>query len=69
VTTLILNRTLIPPALSPSGVVTIENMTGSLSLESDDDLRQYAAAFKFLQAAALGLRESRDMLISLASEI
>jgi hypothetical protein len=51
------------------GVVTIENVTGSLSLESESDLRQYVQAFDFLQAAALGPRESRDMLITLAGQI
>lgn len=57
------------PETADRGVVTIENMTGSLSLESDDDLRQYVSVFEFLQAAALGPRESRDMLISLAEQI
>ncbi len=51
------------------GAVTLETMTGSLSLESDADLRQYADAFGFLQAAALGPRETRDMLITLAEQI
>ena len=50
------------------GVVTIENMTSSLSLDSDDDLRRYVTAFDYLQAAALGPRESRDMLITLAEQ-
>jgi len=51
------------------GVVAIENMTSSLSLDSDDDLREYVTAFDYLQAAALGPRESRDMLITLAEQI
>ena len=51
------------------GAVTLETMTGSLSLESDADLRQYADAFGFLQAAALGPRETRDMLITLADQL
>ncbi|MGH3192435.1 MAG: helix-turn-helix domain-containing protein [Streptosporangiaceae bacterium] len=51
------------------GAVTLETMTGSLSLESDADLRQYAEAVGFLQAAALGPRETRDMLITLADEL
>ena len=50
------------------GVVTIENMTSSLSLDTDDDLRHYLTAFDYLQAAALGPRESRDMLITLAEQ-
>ena len=51
------------------GVVTAENLTGSLSLDAPDDFRQYARTFDFLQAAALGPRESRDMLIALARQI
>jgi len=51
------------------GAVTLETMTGSLSLESDADLRQYADAFGFLQAAAQGPRETRDMLITLADQL
>jgi len=31
-----------------------ENMASTLSLEHDEDLRQYQRAFDFLQAAALG---------------
>jgi hypothetical protein len=50
-------------------VVTLENMASTLSLEHDDDLRQYLRAFDFLQAAALGPRESRDMLNTLAEQI
>ena len=57
------------PEASDHAVVTIENMTSSLSLESENDLRQYVKAFDFLQAAALGPRESRDMLNTLASQI
>jgi len=51
------------------GVVNLEGMTTSLSLETEDDLEQYSKAYDFLQAAALGPRESRDMLIALAEEI
>jgi hypothetical protein len=47
-------------------VVTLENMASTLSLEHDEDLRQYQRAFDFLQAAALGPRESADMLATLA---
>ncbi len=57
-----------PQAADP-GVVTAENLTGSLSLDAADDFRQYARTFDFLQAAALGPRESRDMLITLAGQI
>jgi hypothetical protein len=51
------------------GVVNLEGMNTSLSLETEHDLEQYGNAFDFLQAAALGPRESRDMLIALAEEI
>jgi hypothetical protein len=57
------------PEVSDLGVVNIENMAGMLSLEGEDDLRRYAEAFDFVQAAALGPRESRDMLIALAEEL
>ena len=57
-----------PQAADP-GVVTAENLTGSLSLDAPDDFRQYARTFDFLQAAALGPRETRDMLITLAGQI
>jgi hypothetical protein len=51
------------------GVVNAENLTGSLLLDAPDDFRQYARTFDFLQAAALGPRESRDMLIALARQV
>jgi transcriptional regulator with XRE-family HTH domain len=57
-----------PQAADP-GVVNAENLTGSLLLDVPDDFRQYARTFDFLQAAALGPRESRDMLIALARQI
>ena len=57
------------PEAGDRGVVTLENMASTLSLEREEDLRQYVRAFDFLQAAALGPRESRDMLNALAQEI
>ena len=57
-----------PQAADP-GVITAENLTGSLSLDAPDDFRQYARTFDFLQAAALGPRETRDMLSTLAGQI
>lgn len=56
------------PEAADRGVVTIENLTSSLSLDAPEDLRQYGRAFDFLAAAALGPRESRDMLMSLAGQ-
>jgi hypothetical protein len=58
----------LPEAADP-GVITAENLAGSLSLDTPEDFRQYARTFDFLQAAALGPRESRDMLITLAGLI
>jgi hypothetical protein len=57
------------PEEGDRGVVTLENMASTLSLEREEDLRLYVRAFDFLQAAALGPRESRDMLNALAQEI
>ncbi len=57
------------PEPGDRGVVTLENMASTLSLEREEDLRQYVRAFDFLQAAALGPRETRDMLNALAQEI
>jgi hypothetical protein len=56
-----------PKAADP-GVVNAENLTGSLSLDAPDDFRQYVRTFDFLQAAALGPRESTDMLITQARQ-
>lgn len=48
------------------GVVNLEEMSSALFLEKPDELRQYGRAFEYLIAAALGPRESADMLIKLA---
>jgi hypothetical protein len=56
------------PGAADRGVVTVENLAGSLSLEAPEDLRQYARAFDVLAAAALGPGQSRDMLRSLAGQ-
>ena len=57
------------PEVADLGVVNLENMSSMLSLEGPDDLRRYAEMFDFMQAAAIGPRESRDMLIALAEEL
>src|SRR5690242_1345437 len=57
------------PQAEDPGVVNAENLTGSLLLDAPEDFRQYARTFDCLQAAALGPRESRDMLIALAGQI
>lgn len=51
------------------GVVNLEGMTSTLFLETLEELRQYGRAFDFLSAAALGPRESGDMLIKLSREL
>lgn len=51
------------------GAVYIENAASALYLERLTDIQQYAAAFRSVQAAALGPRESRDMLNAAASEL
>lgn len=56
------------PDPADPGVVTTENLTSSLSLDDSGDFRQYAQTFGFLQAAALGPRESADMLSMLAGQ-
>jgi hypothetical protein len=56
------------PDPADPGVVTTENLTSSLSLDDPADFRQYAQTFGFLQAAALGPRESADMLSTLAGQ-
>lgn len=57
------------PGATTTGVVNVENMTGALSLEREAELDRYGAAFDYISAAALGPKESRDMLIALAEEL
>jgi Domain of unknown function (DUF5753) len=57
------------PDPADPGVVTAENLTSSLSLDDPGDFRQYAQTFGFLQTAALGPRESADMLSTLAGQV
>ena len=57
------------PEPTDLGVVVVENMSSALSLEKPEDLRRYTMAFDYLSAAALGPKESRDMLIALAEEL
>jgi transcriptional regulator with XRE-family HTH domain len=51
------------------GAVYVENMANALTLENASDLEMYADAFEQVQAQALGPKESRDMLKSLAGEL
>jgi transcriptional regulator with XRE-family HTH domain len=48
------------------GAVYVENMTNALTLEDASELEMYTDAFEQVQAQALGPKESRDMLKSLA---
>jgi transcriptional regulator with XRE-family HTH domain len=57
------------PEIEDLGVVYVENMANALLLEKPEELRLYTEAFDYVSAAALGPRESRDMLISLAAEL
>jgi hypothetical protein len=57
------------PGPTELGVVHVEHMTSALSLEKDEDLAMYGQASDLVSAAALGPKESRDMLRSLADEL
>ena len=56
------------PSDDPSAVY-LENAASSLYLERPTDVTWYAEAFRFMQAAALGPKESRDMLMAAAHEL
>jgi hypothetical protein len=49
--------------------VYLENASSALYLERLTDVQRYAGMFRFVQAAALGPKESRDMLIAAAQEL
>jgi hypothetical protein len=51
------------------GAVYLESAASSLYLERSADVTWYAEAFRFMQAAALGPKESRDMLMAAAHEL
>jgi len=56
------------PAPDP-GAVYVENASSALYLEQASDIQRYTETFRFLQAAALGPKESRDMLRAAAYEL
>jgi transcriptional regulator with XRE-family HTH domain len=56
------------PDPEPSAVY-LENASSALYLERITDVQRYAGMFRFVQAAALGPRESRDMLVTAAQEL
>ena len=56
------------PDPEPSAVY-LENASSALYLERLTDVQRYAGMFRFVQAAALGPKESRDMLIAAAQEL
>jgi transcriptional regulator with XRE-family HTH domain len=51
------------------GAVYLENASSALYLERVTDVQRYAGMFRFVQAAALGPKESRDMLQAAAQEL
>jgi transcriptional regulator with XRE-family HTH domain len=56
------------PAPDP-GAVYLENVSSALYLERRTDVDNYARVFRFAQAAALGPKESRDMLLAAAQAL
>jgi transcriptional regulator with XRE-family HTH domain len=56
------------PDPEPAAVY-LENASSALYLERITDVQRYAGMFRFVQAAALGPKESRDMLIAAAHEL
>jgi len=51
------------------GAVYVENASSALYLERMTDIQRYADTFRFVLAAALGPKESRDMLMTAAQEL
>ena len=51
------------------GAVYLENAASALYLERPADVAWYAEAFRFVQAAALGPKETRDMLMAAADQL
>jgi Domain of unknown function (DUF5753) len=51
------------------GAVYLENAASALYLERPADVAWYAEAFRFVQAAALGPKETRDMLMAVADKL
>jgi hypothetical protein len=56
------------PDPEPAAVY-LENAASALYLERITDVQRYAGMFRFVQAAALGPKESRDMLIAAAHDL
>lgn len=56
------------PEAAASGVVYLENMTGELFIEREDEVYRYDLAFDRLLELSLGLQESIDFIIRLADE-
>jgi len=51
------------------GAVYLENASSALYLERATDVQRYAEMFRFVLAAALGPKESRDMLLAAAQRL
>jgi len=56
------------PDPEPAAVY-LENAASALYLERITDVQRYAVMFRFVQAAALGPKESRDMLIAATHDL
>jgi hypothetical protein len=56
------------PAAADPAVVYLEHLTGSLFLESEDEVRRYKMVFDHLRAEALGTGQSVDLIARLAAE-
>jgi transcriptional regulator with XRE-family HTH domain len=52
-----------------TGAVYVENAASALLLERITDIQLYAETFRFVLAAALGPKESRDMLMAAADDL
>ncbi len=55
------------PAAADPAVVYLEHLTGSLFLESGDEIWRYTVVFDHLRAKALGTAESADLIARLAA--
>jgi hypothetical protein len=49
--------------------VTFEHLTGTDQFEDQDDTYKYSVAFRTLEESSLGLDQSRDELVRIATEV
>jgi hypothetical protein len=50
-------------------IVTFEHLTGTDQFEDQDDTYKYSVAFRTLEESSLGLDQSRDELVRIATEV